>query len=113
MQPPRRYKQAPIIEAILDLRVTLPGEAALDKLLQVHERVRDDYPVIQPLLTGSVVIQPGMLVSVGATQQHSGFRFLSQDGSRVFQVTLNGFTCNRLRPYDTWEVFRDEARRLW
>ena len=32
---------------------------------------------------------------------------------RVFQATLQGFTFNRLAPYNSWEEFSSDARSLW
>lgn len=50
-----------------------------------------------------------------ATQQqtHTGFRFDSTDGKHVFQAGIEGFTFSRLQPYEHWESFEQEARRVW
>ena len=42
-----------------------------------------------------------------------GYLFKSGDERQVFQGRLDGFTMSRLAPYECWETFRDEARRLW
>jgi uncharacterized protein (TIGR04255 family) len=38
------FRNAPIIEALLDIRVTLPDNIRLEQLLPFHERVRARYP---------------------------------------------------------------------
>ncbi|MGH7772344.1 MAG: TIGR04255 family protein, partial [Candidatus Binatia bacterium] len=47
------------------------------------------------------------------TGRPDGYLFTSSDGRQIVQVRLDGFTFNRLRPYDKWETFRDEARKHW
>ena len=112
-QDERHYTKAPITEAILDLKVALPEDTPPTALQDIQALVRDQYPNMQPLVTGSMAFQVGPSVRVDATQQHTGYIFRSQDGRWVCQVALNGFTFNHLRPYDSWEVLRDEAKRLW
>lgn len=113
MQAARHYTRAPIIEAIIDLRVTLPEGTDLQTLAQFQSHIADGFPAMEPLITGSLTLQAGQSFQIGASQQQNGFQFRSTDGTRVFQATLAGFTYNRLPPYDTWEVFRDEAKSLW
>jgi uncharacterized protein (TIGR04255 family) len=47
------------------------------------------------------------------THQHSGFKFTSLNKQQILQAQIDGFTFSTLAPYDRWELFRDEARRLW
>jgi len=44
MQGQRRYKKAPIKEAVIDLRVSLPEEISLDTLGNISSLVSDDFP---------------------------------------------------------------------
>lgn len=113
MQVQRHYSRAPITEAIIDLRVALPEGFSIDRLADIHIHVRDRFPTKEPIHTGSLMFQAGPTIKVDANQQHSGFLFRSKDNLRVFQVTLNGFTFNRLAPYTSWEDVRDEAKYLW
>ena len=48
-------------------------------------------------------------------QHHNwlGFRFEDADRLHVAQFTRNGFVFSRLKPYEDWEKFQAEARRLW
>ncbi len=39
--------------------------------------------------------------------------FRSRDGRRIVQARQDGYTFNWLKPYQTWEVFRDEGRTQW
>ncbi len=107
------YSRAPITEAILDLKVILPDGFPVEKFLEIHEHIRDRFPTSQPIHVGSLVVQAGPDIQVNTNRQHSGFLFRSKDNLRIFQATLQGFTFNRLAPYDSWEEFRSAARSLW
>jgi uncharacterized protein (TIGR04255 family) len=39
--------------------------------------------------------------------------FRSSDGRRIVQVRQDGYTFNWLKPYESWEALRDEARTHW
>src|SRR6266702_1519681 len=112
-QTTMHYSRAPITEAILDLKVILPDDFSVEKFLEIHKRISDRFPTSQPIHVGSLVVQAGPDIQVDAHRQHSGFLFRSQDNLRIFQATLQGFTFNRLAPYDTWEEFRSDDRSLW
>lgn len=113
MQLPRHYSRAPITEAIIDLKVTLPEHFSVDMLLGVYDLLGDAFSKPELIHTSSLLFQVGPAIKLDASQQHSGFLLRSHDGTRIFQATLNGFTFNRLAPYDNWDNFRDEAMRLW
>jgi uncharacterized protein (TIGR04255 family) len=42
-----------------------------------------------------------------------GYLFQSRDGKRIVQARLDGFTFNKLKPYDDWNTLREEAKELW
>ena len=50
--------------------------------------------------------------AAGLRQEQNGYIFASSDERQIFQARLDGFSFSRLAPYDRWETFRDEARRL-
>ncbi len=109
----KHYSRAPITEALLDLKVILPENFSVEKFLEIHDRVRDQFPTSEPIHVGSLAIQAIPEIQVEASRQHSGFLFRSKDGLRIFQATLQGFTFNRLAPYNSWEEFSGDAKSLW
>jgi len=113
MQPSFHYSKAPITEAIIDLKVTLPDGFTVENLADIHTHVRDHFPIKEPMHTGSLLFQSGPSIKIDASREHHGFLFRSEDGLRIFQATLSGFTFNRLAPYHTWEEFSSDARNLW
>ncbi len=113
MHTARHYSRAPITEAIIDLRVTLPDGFSVDDLANIHSHITDRFPTREPIHTASLMFQSGPSIKIDANQEHHGFLFRSEDGLRILQAKLSGFTFNRLAPYNTWEEFSASARQLW
>lgn len=109
----RHYPNAPITEAVIDLRTKLPPDVKVADLQKVQAGQEEKYPtkLDRYLATGQMEI--GDQVSASATKKHVGYMFKSNDGKQIFQGRLDGFTMSRLAPYQDWEKFRDEARKQW
>ncbi len=111
----RHYTRAPITEALIDLRVDAP-DLTFEKLAKVHEGLESAYPT-QKTITNTRTRVQGLVgkpeIAASAVSEQAGHLFVSGNGKYVFQARLNGFTLSRLAPYENWETFRDEARRLW
>jgi uncharacterized protein (TIGR04255 family) len=110
---PTHYSKAPLTEAVLDIRVELPSEIALQDLSGVQIGEEERYPQQEDNVIVVGQMSMGRQVGASAQQTHNGYRFVSQDNRQIFQARLDGFTFSRLSPYETWESFRNEARRLW
>jgi uncharacterized protein (TIGR04255 family) len=107
------YSRAPITEAVIDLRVAHAQEFFIEDLAPIRDAIADRYPRQESLYSGQVNIPIGEPTQVETFHQQTGFRFVAQDGRQIFQARLDGFAFSVLAPYDRWETFRDEARRLW
>lgn len=107
------YTKAPIAEAILDVRATLPASVNLADLGAAAHGIKGDYPTVSNAVVFEGQWKVGAEVGATASQKHNGFRCVSADGRQAVDLRLDGFTLSRLSPYDRWETFRDEARRLW
>lgn len=109
------FPNAPITEAMLDIRTNLPDEIDLAALANFQDPIRDRYPN----RVDRVVWQSGFEVGrAGGVATHAsrdtlGYQFTSDDGKKVAQARLDGFTHNKLKPYDRWESFFEEAKGLW
>jgi uncharacterized protein (TIGR04255 family) len=113
MQERRRYSRAPITEAMIDLRVSPSQEATLAALTALHANIAENYPNKEALLVVQGEMRAGASVGATASQTQVGFAFASSDSRQIIQARLDGFSFSRLAPYEHWEVFRDEAMRLW
>jgi uncharacterized protein (TIGR04255 family) len=112
----RHLQNAPIREAIIDLRVKLPSGITHEKLATLQESIKDQYPGKKYRRESQFAIKikegepvKGVLKNEGVL----GYLFLSADNTQIVQFRLDGFTYSKLKPYDSWENLRDEANRLW
>lgn len=107
------YSNAPITEALIDIQVTLPDEVTVSDLARVEIGEEVGYPNRQNRFDVEGQIAFGEQVGTSTRQTHVGYNFLASDERQIVQVRSDGFTFSRLAPYDCWETFRGEARRLW
>jgi len=116
MPNPRHLSNAPITEALIDIRVKLPTELGVETLNSIHNSIVTKYPKRRERKQwkGRIELKEGEIPKqLGAFKGIDGYLFTSEDDKQTVQVRLDGFTFNRLNPYGTWEELRDEARRLW
>src|SRR5271157_831122 len=87
MSESRRYQNAPITEAIIDLRVE-PVSRLLcaDALESVGDGEKGLYPDRKPLLMGTGYLQWGEHVSATASSSPVGTRYASTDGKVIWQA---------------------------
>lgn len=110
------YSKAPIIEAIIDLRVVARPGLTTEDLLHLQELIVDEYPSREEEHTFSeeVLFQnPGKSPKTESAHQVTGFRFFSEDQRRSLLARPDQFVFSIRAPYDNWEEFRNEAHSLW
>ena len=105
---------APITEALIDIRVKLPSDFDVKNISAIYESIKDQYPEKQERIKSEVKIEPKAEEKVKASKLIiDGYRYVSSDKKQIMQARLDGFTVSRLHPYIKWEELRDEALRLW
>jgi len=102
----------------LDIRVELPKEIILENLEKFHdhETVKEHFPVKKKResFKGGVKVSPGGKISVLPTSGGpDGYLFQSPIEKKIVQARIDGYTFNKLKPYESWDSFRTEARKLW
>jgi len=113
MTAPTLYKQAPITEALLDLRVENMRNLSPAQFRQELSSLSNDYPNQKDMVDVASQVSFGETVGATTRQTPIGVFFTSTDGKQALQARQDGMTFGRLAPYERWETFRDEARRLW
>lgn len=108
------YRNAPIIEAVLDVRVRTSDDVDIETLSAIRD---PKYPEVssEPFKL-HVRLEWGDKPLKSRREQLAapiGYFLRSPDQLQVFQVRRDGFTFNRLAPYVDWTQFSTEARRLW
>lgn len=118
MAKQRYLKNAPIREAVIDLRITPPLDlSALSEIpSSVREEIKNRYPKMeeQRSFEGGFGIKDGQpIVRQPVDLGVRGYIFESSDEPQRAQFRRDGFTFNRLKPYTCWESVIAEAKELW
>jgi uncharacterized protein (TIGR04255 family) len=105
---------APIVEAVIHWRARAEKKLEPDALLEQLKHRLPEYPNHQrqqEIGLGAEIGPEGASLQ----QRHTwhGYRFESADKLYVAQFTRNGFVFSRLEPYEDWEKFEAEGKRLW
>ena len=109
------FPGAPITEAVFDIRASLHKDIYLDRLREFHKDIADRFPVIEE----KRYIKAGFQLGKDEPEFHmpekgiEGFFFKSDRENKIIQFRLNGFTFNKLKPYENWEAFFPEAQEFW
>ena len=109
------FKNPPITEALLDIQTKLPNDVSLETLTRFQDAVKSVFPVKEDRFSWKAGIElkegvPKYLTPSGGTD---GYLFRSSDKNKIVQARLDGFTFNKLKPYESWELFSAEAKELW
>lgn len=111
------YPKAPIIEAIIDLRVVPVEEFDVERFASLHqilgEGTRKEKISLNQLQFSIEVEQDSTLPTTRYQERTEGFKFTQSDEHQVVQARLDGFTFRRSAPYGHWQDFRDAARKAW
>ena len=107
-------KNAPIIEALIDIRVKLDSSFEVEKILSIYDKIKTKYPEKQKQQISQVIFGiDEKNQEKSPIKKINGFRFISEDKKQILQARLDGFTFSRLKPYKSWDELKKEAKRLW
>lgn len=103
------YARAPILEAVLQINTS--GEVTAAAVAGMHPLFAESYPIKHQ------VFEPfEEQTEDGATTVASkfvGYDFVDQAGKCYVAARTSGISLRLLRPYDRWETFAAEAKRVW
>ncbi len=108
------FANPPITEALLDIRVDLPDAISLNDLESFHSKIKESFPHKgeRRVLKSDIQFTPRIAATV-SEKGIDGYLFRSSVGKKIVQARLDGFTFNKLKPYEGWETFHSEAHKLW
>ena len=109
---------APVVEAVVDLRVNAPDGMSNERLNTALDGLDFGYHKKGPILRGSFGFAINPQETPAARQLLGettiiGFRLHSTDEKYVAQFTTEGFSLSRLEPYQSWGALITEAQRVW
>lgn len=111
----RYLKNAPISEALFDIRVKLPKNFDVSKFKSLGTELGGNYPIIeeQHLFSGHHHLVHGKHQSSSLRDEVNGYFFKSKDLKDIVQFRRDGFTVNRLHPYTNWDELVQKTKNLW
>lgn len=108
------YSRAPVIEAVIDVRVIPAKGLNFSKFEQIiQEKFSPGFPNISKQFQNEFSLKFGENPQTNSASSPAGYRFSSEDSKLILQIKEDGFIFSRLAPYENWEKFSQEARRLW
>lgn len=117
MAKKRHLASAPITEAVVDIRASLPQRFEVSELSQLPAEVSGSFLNAETMkgFIGSFEYEKEhqQLRSQAIDKGIIGYIYKSHDSTKVLQLRNDGFTLSKLKPYEDWSKLRDEARHLW
>jgi uncharacterized protein (TIGR04255 family) len=108
--------RAPIVEGLIDVRVTRTPGLTMDALMSFADDMADEFPSRgeRRRWMGQVELSPTKNATISTTtDEPDGVVLRSADEKWVAQFQLEGFTLSRLAPYTSWDELRSRAAALW
>lgn len=115
MAEPRHLNNAPIVEALIDVRAELPAGSRFENLDAFYGHVQDTYSIREVRTPWAARVQFSNDAPTVHTERTGpdGLILRTADRRRAVQARLDGFSASRLKPYENWAALRAEAERLW
>ena len=110
------FPNAPITEALIDIRVELPNEVDIKQIETFHDNIKERFPEKKQRRSVEVKIPlppESTSLTLPVSGRPDGYFFRSLNENKIVQARLDGFTFNKLKPYEDWKTFRSEAHMLW
>jgi len=110
------FPKAPITEAIFDIRVVLPQNTDIEVLSKYEELIPNHYDKKkeQKFFSGHIKLpENNVEPEFQSKPSFKGNMYFSSEEQKVIQAQVDGFSFSKLRPYESWDDFFNEARELW
>ena len=111
----RHLPNAPISEALIDIRVVYPDEVDVNLFGSIPSNIASLFPTKKAIK--SLVAGFRLNMEEASTQSLDesivGYRYESEDTTKVVQMRKDGFTFSKLKPYENWEALCREAKELF
>lgn len=111
-----KLKNAPIVEAVLDIECDMPPTFQLAGLEPVaRDAFRAEYPKFRPafMLEHRIETKAESQPQMSSLQSLRALQFLHDDEKQLLQIGQNGFSFNKLAPYSTLDDYLPEMKRTW
>lgn len=113
--PTPPYRNAPIIEAVIDIQVDFSSPDALETLRAFSDALALEFPRKEPTLQIDMLVEgkpDGESIHTSNTRL-IGWKLFNSSNDRVLLLQRPGFTYSHMAPYTEWDVFSREFFPLW
>jgi uncharacterized protein (TIGR04255 family) len=107
-------ENAPIIEAVVDIRLEPLADSVWDSGVREFTHFSERYPTSEPIsrFELSMMVAPGQPPSQELHVTDSiGIRFSNE--TEVLQLRIDGITYSKLKPYTSWDSVFETAWNAW
>ena len=114
MTQPRPLNRPPIVEALVDLRASVPGDPKMFKALA--DALKDEFPTRQDRrdIKAKMEVKDGKLVPSDVhSQVFGGVRIANADQTIYVQFRPDGFTLNNMKIYVGGDQLIEKSLTLW
>lgn len=105
--------QAPITEAILDIRVEAGMADALTATEEFAQGVKGEFPVQRPIEAMATRMAPGKPAKAESQTTAVGRICWNTEETRAVQARTDGFSLNHVKHYGSWKDLRGHAKEMW
>lgn len=111
----RHLNNAPIKEALIDIRTQFPVEVEAASFDIPDDAIHDQFPTKEAIQnrTFGISIEAGQATTTTIDKGVIGYKYTSEEKNKIVQFRTDGFTYSQLEPYNNWETMRDEAISAW
>jgi uncharacterized protein (TIGR04255 family) len=113
----RHLKNAPIREALLDIRVVPASGASVESLASLQKRLATEYSESDEKRKGAFALKldpkAQQIESTHIEAAQVGYVFSTKDRTRLVQASIDNFTQNLVGGYIDFETLAREARVNW
>lgn len=110
----QHLKNAPITEALLDVRVEPPPGTTIETLTAAfRSHVDDAFPEQKPILKVQAQLSFGGESKGFGASETVGNIFWSASRKRAVQARLDGFSVNHVGGYEDWDALKRDAQQYW
>jgi uncharacterized protein (TIGR04255 family) len=108
-------KHAPIVEAVIDLRVRLRETIDAATLSNVSAEFKSAFPTADLIQQRAVQLnfEEGAASSTSSHESLRGVRFATAAKDRIAMFTVDGFTFSHVNSYTDWEALKRDALVAW
>lgn len=108
------YEKAPIVVAIIQFRYQKIESFDNKKIRSLGEAIKKEYSKISDSVLQNFRYDPKGETKVSLdTQEINGVRFATENDSKILVIGNEKFTFETHGKYSGWEVFIEEAKKLW